>query len=414
MATIEENEICKSSDIWATGDMVMNIVEFQLSAVVIFNACIAVAGGPGGDRPDSTHPWAVHDENRPQARQVLAEEGAPPSDAVVLFDGTQSSVDHYWRGDGESSTRWVSEDGLFLCTPHSGMTHVTNRCSNFQLHVELMIPSDAKPGEGNSGVYVGGAYELQVLHSFGSVDRPDPYPPWSDSYADGEMGAIYGQRPPIVNPCRDAGRWQAYDIVFHAAHWRDGKLMKPAILTAFLNGVLIHDHVELEGPTWYCRRTTHDPVYEPEKPIVVSLQDHGNPIRFRNIWYREIPVRNPDRASCDSGADEAANAKLRGELADRMLARAHATNRPDARLVWLWESYAYRADAHVKDEIEAFTPECVRHVEGMESPLTGDQRKELRNLHEFLSMGVRNGLFDEDCPLVRAVDAVRKRERMKK
>lgn len=377
--------------------------------VVLLGSRMLVAGGPGGDRPDDVHPWAVHDENRPQARSVSTEAGAAPSDAVALFDGTQVSVDRFWRSPGampsETPVRWTAQDGVFVCRPDSGAAHVTNRCSNFQLHIELMIPPDAKPGEGNSGVFVGGIYELQVLHSHGGLDRPDPYPPWSDSYADGEMGAIYGQRPPLVNACRAAGRWQSYDIVFHAARWHKGVLRKSATMTVFLNGVLIHDNVELEGPTVYCRRAVHDPARECDLPVVVSLQDHGNPVRYRNIWYREIPARDMAQTPGGPVVDKAANERLRRELAEKTLALAHAATKPDARLVWLWESYAYRNDETVRAEIEAFTPECVRHVERLNPPLTSEQEKEIENLRHFARMGVRNGLFGKDCPLVRAVEA---------
>ncbi len=150
--------------------------------------------------------------------------------------------------------------------------------SDCQLHVEFSEPTPPK-GEsqdrGNSGVFLQGLYETQVLDSY-----------HSKTYADGQAGAIYGQYPPLVNASRAPGQWQVYDIVFHGPRFdKDGKLLRPARETVFHNGVLVQDNVELTGPTAHGKR----PPYEPQsEKLPLALQDHGHPVRYRNIWIREL------------------------------------------------------------------------------------------------------------------------------
>lgn len=276
---------------------------------------MGVTAGPNGDRPDAWHAWAVHDDNRPNPVEISAEEGAVPSDAIVLFDGTQKSVDEHWCDEKGAPTKWVEKEGLFYCVPKSGMAYAKDKVADCQLHVEFKIPDPPGEGLGNSGVYVHGLYELQILHSFRNTDTYHPISPWKHAnYADGQLGGIYGQNPPLVNPARDVGRWQSYDIVFHPAVWDGDRLVESARLTAFLNGVLIQDDWKLEGPTLYIRRTKNDPAKETELSCAVALQDHGNPVPFRNIWIRPIP---PRRANTVHGGDhfDAADAEtLRAKL----------------------------------------------------------------------------------------------------
>ena len=373
----------------------------MMSAVVFLPVVFA---GPNGDRPDARHAWAVHDENRPNAPVISAEEGAVPSDAIVLFDGTQKSVDEHWCDEKGAPTKWVEKDGLFYCVPKSGMAYAKDKVADCQLHVEFKIPDPPGEGLGNSGVYVHGLYELQILHSFRNTDTYHPIPPWKHAnYADGQLGGIYGQNPPIVNPSRDVDRWQVYDIVFHPAVWDGDTLVEPATMTAFLNGVLIQDNWKLEGPTYYIRRTWHDKNLEKPLNRALALQDHGHPCPYRNIWVRKIPSR---RANTVHGgdyfnADDAA--KLRAKLAAETLAKAKAAEDPASRLVWLWESYMYRNDAAVKAEIDAFTPTYIARISAWKGEIAAPLHQELSNMSGFVDMGIRCKMFTPQTPLVKAV-----------
>jgi hypothetical protein len=195
-------------------------------------------------------------------------QGSPPSDAIVLFDGKSMDA---WKG-GE---KWVIENGEGVARSFVETKQPFGDC---QLHVEFATPKEVKgqgQGRGNNGIgFMGQRYEVQVLDSYENK-----------TYFDGQCAAIYKQRPPMVNASRKPGEWQTYDILFEAPRFQGDKLVRPAYLTVFHNGVLVHNHVELLGDTPYDRPPRYTP--HPEKlPLV--LMYHGNPVRFRNIWIREI------------------------------------------------------------------------------------------------------------------------------
>jgi hypothetical protein len=223
--------------------------------------------------------WPVHDMTRPVP--VVVETGtitAPmprPSDAVVLFDGKELSE---WRAvKGGAPARWKVENGYFEVVKGAGDIQTVKEFGDCQLHVEWMAPAPGK-GEGqdrgNSGVFLMGLYEIQVLDSYKNR-----------TYADGQAAAVYGQYPPLVNASRAPGEWQTYDIVFHAPRFDGAKVMKPARVTVLHNGVLVQDNVELTGPTAHKAR----PPYQPHADkLPLRLQDHGHPVRFRNLWIRGL------------------------------------------------------------------------------------------------------------------------------
>jgi len=195
--------------------------------------------------------------------------GGPPSDAIVLFDGKDLSQ---WTG-GE---KWEVIDGVAI--PREADITSKQEFGDCQLHVEWAAPAEVSgegQGRGNSGVYLMDRYELQVLDSYDNK-----------TYFDGQAASIYKQHPPMVNACRKPGEWQAYDVIFTAPQFDDqGKVLKPAYITVLQNGVVVQNHFELLGSTFYER----PPVYEahPAKGPI-HLQFHGNPVRYRNIWVREI------------------------------------------------------------------------------------------------------------------------------
>jgi len=218
-------------------------------------------------------PWRVHDGQRPQPRVVApGEAGAPPADAIVLFDGTDLSA---WTGNGDTAS-WKVEDGYAEVNGTGGI-RTRQEFRDIQLHVEFATPSEVRgdsQGRGNSGVFFMNTYELQVLDSF-----------QNPSYPDGQAGALYGQFPPLVNASRGPGQWQSYDVVFIAPVFDGDELVSPASITVFHNGVLVHNKQEFIGRTAHRSVAQYSP-HGDRGPI--QLQDHGNPIRFRNIWVREL------------------------------------------------------------------------------------------------------------------------------
>lgn len=231
----------------------------------------------GAQRPDE---WPVHSMQRPRPPVVDPGPGAlpvPPSrDAVVLFDG--SSLDRWRHADGRAAT-WIVRDGYVEVRPGSGDLLTRDDFGDVQLHIEWMSPDPPEhdgQNRGNSGVYLMNTYEVQVLDSY-----------QNPTYADGQAAAIYGQFPPLVNASRPPGSWQSFDMIFRGPQFDSaGAVVRPATITVLHNGVVVHDHVTLTGPTAHQDR----PPYRrhPDR-LPLKLQDHGQPVRFRNIWLRELP-----------------------------------------------------------------------------------------------------------------------------
>jgi hypothetical protein len=217
--------------------------------------------------------WHVHDGARPQPRVVTpGEDGSPPSDAVVLFDGTDLSQ---WTSNGKEA-RWKVENG-YAEVNGTGSISTREKFGDCQLHIEWATPKEVKgesQGRGNSGVFFFGRYEVQVLDSFGNV-----------TYPDGQAAALYGQAPPLVNASRPPGQWQSYDIIFRAPRFENGALQQPAVVTVLHNGVVVHHAKAMLGATAHRALATYSP-HEATGPI--ELQDHGNPVRYRNIWVRRL------------------------------------------------------------------------------------------------------------------------------
>lgn len=225
--------------------------------------------------------WRVHDADRPQPPVVepgtastAQAPGKPPSDAVVLFDG--KNLDAWTGSSGEA--KWKVEDGA-MTVNGTGDLQTKEEFGDCQLHIEWSTPAEVKghsQERGNSGVFLMGRYEVQVLDSYDNV-----------TYADGQAAAVYGQNPPMVNACRKPGEWQAYDIVFEAPRFDgDGRLTKVGRVTVLHNGVVVQHAQEILGDTAH-RSLPKYHSHPPQGPL--KLQDHGNPVRYRNIWVRRLP-----------------------------------------------------------------------------------------------------------------------------
>lgn len=195
--------------------------------------------------------------------------GSPPSDAIVLFDGKDLSA---FNG-GE---KWIIADGV--ATAAGGGLSSKQSFGDCQIHVEWATPSEVSgsgQGRGNSGIYIMGNYEIQVLDSYEN-----------ETYPDGQAGALYKQAPPLVNVSRKPGEWQTYDIVFQAPRFGENKeVVKPGYVTVLHNGVLVQNHTEIQGTTAWDRPPAYNA--HPDK-LPLNIQFHGNPVRFRNIWIREL------------------------------------------------------------------------------------------------------------------------------
>lgn len=220
--------------------------------------------------PGST--YRVHDCDRPQPRVVAAD--GVPSDAVVLFAGHELSG---WVGRDGADAKWTLEQDWMEVVPKTGNIKTKTHFGDCQLHVEWSAPTVVKgesQGRGNSGVFLMGLYEIQVLDCF---ENP--------TYADGTTAAIYGQYPPLTNACRAPGKWQTYDIIWIGPVFDGDTLVSPARVTVLHNGVLMHHDQVLQGPTQHKRLAEYTP-----HPAVgpLELQDHGDLVRFRNIWYRPL------------------------------------------------------------------------------------------------------------------------------
>jgi len=256
-------------------------------ALTGLSAALLAQNSPVGYTDTPTIPgqkWRVHDIDRPHPRQVTpgtessqAQPGKPPSDAIVLFDGRDLS---HWNGLKNGKVvpaGWKIENGYMEVVAGSGTLVSKDKFGTAQYHVEWTSPTEIRgnsQGRGNSGFFVMNKYEIQVLDSWNNL-----------TYADGQASAVYGQWPPLVNAARQPGEWQTYDIIFEAPKFDGQKLVTPAYVTVLHNGVVTHHHQEIGGGTVHRAVAKYEP-HQAEEPI--SLQDHGDKVRYRNIWVRRL------------------------------------------------------------------------------------------------------------------------------
>ncbi len=226
--------------------------------------------------PEATELWS------PEPPVVTAPAGGVPSDAISLFDGQNLDAWESAKGGGAPAP-WKIYGGAMTVDPGRGGIRTKRGFGDMQLHLEFRTPVEIKgrgQNRGNSGVFLMGRYEVQVLDSHDNK-----------TYVNGQAGAVYKQHPPLVNASRPPGEWQSYDIVWTAPRFdREGKLLSPARVTVFHNGVLVQHEVALKGPTVY----RGAPAYAPHADkLPIELQDHGEPVSYRNIWVRELASPKP-------------------------------------------------------------------------------------------------------------------------
>ncbi len=233
-------------------------------------------------RPEDTEVW----EPVPKVVTPGANNTAPPSDAIVLFDG--KNLDEWVSAQDKSPAKWIVADGVLTVNKEKGVGNIETKRSfkNYQLHVEWKVPENitgSGQARGNSGVFLASTgpgdagYELQVLDSYNNK-----------TYVNGQAGSIYKQAIPLANPCRKPGEWQTYDVIWTAPTFNDdGSLKTPAYVTVLFNGVLVQNHFQLKGETRYIGQ----PFYKKYDTAPIKLQAHGDksePVSFRNIWVREL------------------------------------------------------------------------------------------------------------------------------
>ena len=363
-----------------------------------------------GDPPDATHPWAIHDMNRPQPPRVepgtfssQGQPGQPPSDAVVLFSGKESEISN-WQADKTPAepTKWVVKDGVLQCVPGSGYIRTKDEWSDCQLHVEWSAPSEVKgssQGRGNSGVFLMGQVEVQVLDNY---DNP--------TYPDGFAGSIYGINPPLANPLQKPGEWNVYDIVFRRPVFKAGKELDPGYLTVFVNGVLVQDHTPLEGGGGHKTRSHAHPF--PEKGPL-KLQDHGNPVRYRNIWYRPLPKRAIENGDTSVMSPEQTMAK-RAAIGQEIRAKAEKMEGRE-KMLHLMESLCYTPDEGAWKEVQQMAAAMDANLKQTPEDKIEGRKGEVLQMNSAFEYMKKFNLLPGEVPLQATLASlIRKREWNKK
>ena len=253
-------------------------------------------------------------------------------------------------------------------------------------------------GRGNSGVFLMGSYEIQVLDSYETDPSKDPNP--NPNYADGQASAVYAENPPLVNASRAPGAWQTYDIVFHQPIWKDGKLLYPGSVTVFHNGVLTQDHWEMEGMTTHRSRR---PLAPHATRLPLEFQDHGNPVRFRNVWIREIPSRYANTTHGGPAANEADVMALRRQTAARLYAKIDVSKMDAPTLEALLEVVSYAKEGVYKDEMLRHARAYRDFLKGLDDQAIVARKAEITSLKRIADTLQKGGVLPADCTLAAAL-----------
>ena len=371
----------------------LNKTSFILIVTLATTRALAANGAFFGDPPDEHHPWAVHDHNRPLPPVVTpaANIGQPPSDAIVLFDGTEASFHENWRHNKPADEReqnWIVIEGALQSMRGAGKLSSLAELGDFQLHIEWRAPSEIVgqgQGRGNSGVFfMGGMVEVQVLDNYKNP-----------TYADGSAGAVYGLMPPEVNALRPSGEWQSYDIIFRRPIARDGVILDYGSLTVLLNGVVVQDNTPLEGGSGHKKRKPLGRIF-PDLGALM-LQDHGNPVRFRNIWYRPLRPRAIDGGT-DGRLSVESTLSKRSEIAEEL--RQHAqTLEGQQKALRLLESLKYEDNTGARAEADNLIALYVAKLKTIEPHEMEVEKNQVLSLDEALQYMHRHRLIPNEYPM---------------
>ena len=358
----------------------MNKYPILLSAALLSLSSLSIFAGRAfyGDAPDANHPWAVHDQNRPQPPRVEpgATVGEAPSDAVVLFDGTADSFQRNWQHVKPQDKRkadWSAQDGYMLGVGGAGYIETQAQFGDCQIHIEWsherQLPGTGQ-GRGNSGVFLPGGIEVQVLDNYNNP-----------TYPDGTAGAVYGVMPPAANALRAPGQWQSYDIIYRRPIVKNGVVLDEGSMTVLVNGVVVQDSTPLDGGGGWRKRKALTQAYPDQDRI--RLQDHGNPVRYRNVWVRPLRPRPADGGTDGRISAEATTAK-RAEIAAEVRASAADLQGSD-RMMRLLEAYMYDNDSTAWDDCNAQVSACVKQLQALSADDLGQHRQAV--------IGLRNALL---------------------
>lgn len=361
---------------------------------VLLCSTLSGAGAFYGDPPDATHPWAIHDMNRPQPPRVEpGANGSAPSDAIVLFSGKPEEITKWVSDKNGEPTKWEVKEGVLQCVPGSGYIRTKEEFADCQLHIEWAAPSKVEgdsQGRGNSGIFLMGAVEVQVLDNYNNP-----------TYPDGFASSIYGINPPAANPLRAPGEWQSYDIVFRRPVFKDGKEIDPGYITVFVNGVLTQDHTPLEGGGGHMKRSSPKPF--PEKGPL-KIQDHGNPVRFRNIWYRPLPKRFVEGGEYSRMSEEATT-KKRAEIAKGIREDA-AKLEGQAKMLRLLESLAYADDEAARTSSLSLLEAFVSDAKGTPDAKIESKKGEILNVTKALRYLTKFKILPEDIAAKKELEGI--------
>jgi len=286
---------------------------------VLIGASGLIAALAADDSRTSAPRWRQHDIRRPKPPVVEPAKGpivaTPPKDAIVLFDGSNLNE---WQSPGGAAPGWKLTGGAMQTAPGTGPIETKRKFGDIQLHIEWAAPNPAVgvgQDRGNSGIFLMGQFEVQVLDSYKA-----------DTYADGQAGALYGEYPPLFNASRPPGEWQTYDVAFRRPRFdSSGAVKEPAKVTLFHNGILVQNNEELFGPTTWLKWLPY--VNEGDKGVL-SLQDHDHPVKYRNIWVRELPERPAPTAK---DLERLKVISLSNEILDKYVGGYLTSTKPDAK-----------------------------------------------------------------------------------
>ena len=359
---------------------------------------LSVYGGAFyGDAPDETHPWCIHDDNRPQPRVVTPDKNqislSPPSDAISLFNGKNFSQWANLKPDLKTPA-WEVKEGELICVPHNGSIRSQEEFGDCQLHLEWAAPREndnVGQNRGNSGIFIMGICEIQILDNY-----------HNQTYADGTAGAYYGVVPPLVNALRPSGEFQFVDIIFRRPIYKNNQLLDSGSITVLINGVLVQDHVMIEGPTGHRSRVKATPF--PEKGPLV-LQDHHHKVRFRNIWYRPLPPRAIEGGTDGPISAEATTAK-RKEIAAVIRKDSEIledSSNPLPQLIRVMESLVYEKNDEAYQKTVRLADQYVATV----SKLTGEelttQKEEIIRIKNSFEYCAKFKVIPADFPPLRTL-----------
>jgi hypothetical protein len=358
-----------------------------------------------GDAPDDHHPWAIHDRNRPQPNRVEPgtfstpeQPGRPPSDATVLFDGTDTSLSTWEVDSAEGGpAKWRVHDGTMECVPKSGDIRTKQQWGDCQLHLEWAAPKKIEgdsQGRGNSGIFLMGLCEIQVLDNYNNP-----------TYADGFAASVYGVNPPLANALHPPGEFQVIDIVFRRPVYRRGKVVDAGYVTVFCNGVLVQDHTPLEGPTGHMKRSVPAPF--PEKGPL-KLQDHGNPVRYRNIWYRELPPRAIAGGTDGYLATEATMAKRKEIAASLRNGRVETSQGERGEMLRLAESLVYENDPTTNDKVRQLAETYAARIKSLSSDELERRKNEITSTSRALQYLANFKLLPANFGPIATLDGIAK------